>query len=70
MVKPKLLDQVRYAVRVRHLSYRTEQAYVSWIKQFILFHRKRHPSEMDESGGEVPRRGRGRVKSYSFMCSV
>lgn len=70
MVKAKLLDQVRYAVRVRHLSYRTEQAYVSWIKQFILFHDKRHPSEMDESGGEVLRRGRGRVKSYGFICSV
>ncbi len=33
MVKPKLLDQVRYAIRVRHLSYRTEQAYVHWIRQ-------------------------------------
>ena len=46
-VKPKLLDQVRHATRVRHLSYRTEQAYVHWIKRFILFHNKRHPSEMD-----------------------
>ena len=42
MVKPKLLDQVRAAVRVRHLSYRTEQAYVDWIKRFILFHKKRN----------------------------
>ena len=33
-VKPKLLDQVRHATRVRHLSYRTEQAYVHWIKGF------------------------------------
>ena len=49
MVKPKLLDQVRYAIRTRHLSYRTEQAYVNWIRSFILFHRKRHPTEMDES---------------------
>ena len=32
-VKPKLLDQVRHATRVRHLSYRTEQAYVHWIKR-------------------------------------
>ncbi|MBC2696554.1 MAG: integron integrase [Desulfobacteraceae bacterium] len=48
-VKPKLLDQVRNATRVRHLSYRTEQAYVHWIKRFILFHNKRHPSEMDET---------------------
>ena len=49
MVKLKLLDQVRDATRVRHLSYRTEQAYVDWIKRFILFHSKRHPSEMNES---------------------
>ena len=49
MVKPKLLDQVRMAIRVRHLSYRTEQAYVDWIRRFILFHNKRHPNEMDET---------------------
>ena len=49
MVKPKLLDQVRAAVRVRHLSYRTEQAYVDWIKRFILFDKKRHPNDMDEN---------------------
>ena len=49
MVKEKLLDQVRDAVRVRHLSYRTEQAYVDWIRRFILFHSKRHPNEMDET---------------------
>jgi len=45
---PRLLDQIRDALRVRHYSYRTEQAYVDWIKQFILFHNKRHPSEMGE----------------------
>ena len=44
----RLLDQVRDAVRVRHYSYRTEQAYVGWIKRFILFHGKRHPAEMGE----------------------
>jgi integron integrase len=44
--KPKLLDQVRDAIRVRHYSYRTEEAYVGWIKRFILFHGKRHPAEM------------------------
>ncbi len=49
MVKQKLLDQVRDAIRTRHLSYRTEQPYVDWIKQFILFHNKRHPDEMDET---------------------
>jgi integron integrase len=49
MVKPKLLDRVRNAARVRHLSYRTEQAYVDWIRRFILFHDKCHPKEMDET---------------------
>lgn len=43
---PRLLDQVREAIRVRHFSLRTEQAYVQWIKRFILFHGKRHPQEM------------------------
>jgi site-specific recombinase XerD len=44
--KPKLLDQVRLAIRTRHYSIRTEEAYVQWIKRFILFHNKRHPKEM------------------------
>jgi integron integrase len=42
----KLLDQVRDAIRRKHYAYRTEETYVSWIKQFILFHNKRHPQEM------------------------
>jgi hypothetical protein len=41
MEKPKLLDQLRDATRIRHYSYRTEQTYVLWSKQFILFHNKR-----------------------------
>jgi integron integrase len=44
--KPKLLDQVRLAIRTKHYSIRTEEAYVQWIKRFILFHHKRHPKEM------------------------
>jgi len=47
--KPKLLDQVRAAIRTRHYSYRTEKAYVGWIKRFIFFHNKRHPLEMGEA---------------------
>ena len=43
---PKLLDQVRETIRVLHYSYRTEQSYVRWIKQFIFFHNKRHPKDM------------------------
>ena len=46
--KPKLLEQVRQAIRTRHYSYMTEKAYVHWIKRFIFFHNKRHPAEMRE----------------------
>lgn len=43
---PRLLDRVRQALRLRHMSRRTETAYVAWIRRFILFHGKRHPDEM------------------------
>lgn len=43
---PKLLDQVREAIRVRHYSLRTEVSYLKWIRHFILFHQKRHPREL------------------------
>ncbi len=46
MADGPLLQQVRAAIRVRHYSIRTEQAYVFWIRRFILFHRKRHPNDM------------------------
>jgi integron integrase len=44
---PKLLDRVRQAIRTRHYSVRTEEAYVMWIKRYIFFHNKRHPASMD-----------------------
>ena len=44
--KPKLLDTVREKIRSRHYSLRTERAYLDWIRRFILFHEKRHPSEL------------------------
>ena len=43
---PRLLDRVRSALRARHYSRRTEQAYVAWIRRYILFHGKRHPADM------------------------
>lgn len=46
MNRPRLLDRVRATARLRHLSLRTEEAYADWIRRFILFHGKRHPSEM------------------------
>jgi integron integrase len=45
---PKLLDRVRWHLRLKHYSIRTEQAYVDWIRRYILFHHKRHPNEMGE----------------------
>ncbi len=47
--RPKFLDQVRTVIRRKHYSIRTEEAYVLWIKRFILFHGKRHPKEMGAS---------------------
>lgn len=42
----RLLDEVRSVCRLRHLSLRTEESYTNWIRRYILFHNKRHPSEM------------------------
>jgi integron integrase len=44
--KPKLLHLVRRAIRIRHYSSRTEQAYVHWIRRYIFFHNLRHPAEL------------------------
>ena len=46
--QPKLLDQVRAIIRIKHYSLSTEKSYVDWIKKFVLFHNKRHPKEMNE----------------------
>lgn len=43
---PRLLDQVRAAIRLRHYSISTEEVYVRWIRRYILFHQKRHPRDM------------------------
>ena len=46
MAVVKLLDRVREQLRLKHYSYRTEVTYISWVRQYILFHKKRHPREM------------------------
>jgi integron integrase len=46
------LDTVRAAIRLRHYSYRTEKAYVDWIRRFVIYHGRRHPRAM---GGEEVR---------------
>ena len=47
--KPRLLEIVRSALRLRHYSIRTERAYVGWIRRYIYFHGKRHPAAMGAS---------------------
>lgn len=44
--KPRLLDQMRDVIRVKHYAIRTERVYCEWVKRFLLFHRYRHPVEM------------------------
>jgi integron integrase len=58
--KTKLLDHVRDAIRLRHLSLRTEEAYLGWIRRFLLFHHKRHPKNM---GAEA-------VQAFLFHLTV
>ena len=55
---PKLLDQVRDRLRLKHYSIRTERAYVGWVKRYIIFHGKRHPSEM------------GKLELEAFLTSL
>jgi len=50
---PKLLDQVRDKLRVKHYSIRTEQSYIGWIKRYIYFHDKRHPKDLGASDIEA-----------------
>jgi Phage integrase, N-terminal SAM-like domain len=45
---PKLIPTVRRALRVRHYSHRTEEAYVGWVRRFVRFHDLRHPAELGE----------------------
>jgi integron integrase len=46
---PRLLDRLRAAIRTKHYSPKTEEAYVRWARQFVLFHGKRHPIELGET---------------------
>lgn len=51
--EPKLLEQVRHRLRLKHYSLRTERTYIAWIRNFILFHHKRHPREMSAADVEA-----------------
>ena len=53
MAQPRLLDQLRDRIRLKHYSIRTEQAYLDWVRRFILFHGKRHPAGMGKDEVEA-----------------
>ena len=53
MSSPRLLDQVRDRLRVKHYSMRTEETYLQWIRRFIYFHDKKHPRDMGASQVEA-----------------
>ncbi len=64
--RPRLVVQIRQAIRVRHYSRRTEEAYVAWVRRYVRFHGMRHPAELD--AGDVARfltnlADRGRVSA-------
>ena len=59
----RLLDRVRDKIRLRHYSIRTEQAYVDWIKRFILHHGKRYAEDLGAM--EV---GQGGLRADLFAC--
>ena len=46
-LRPKLLPQVRSALRVRHYSPRTEETYIAWVRRYVKFHGTRHPADLD-----------------------
>jgi len=52
-MRPRLLDLIRERIRVKHMSIRTEEAYVDWARRFILFHNKRHPVDMGPADVEA-----------------
>lgn len=51
--EPKLLDQIRGRLRVKHYSIRTEQAYVDWVRRFVNFHQRRHPRDLGQTEVEA-----------------
>jgi len=73
---PRLLDQVAAKARMLHYSIRTEQAYIDWIRRFILFHNKKHPREMGAPEIEaflshlVSERRTGAIRSNGYSLKL
>ena len=51
--KPRLLDQMREQIRLKHYSIRTERVYCEWVKRYVRFHKYKHPIEMGASEVEA-----------------
>ena len=70
MAEPKLLDQYRDRIRVKHYSLRTEDSYLHWIRRFIFFHGKKHPRDM--GGPQVAHRVYAGINktAHSFLTSI
>ena len=49
MIKSQLLEKVRQTMRLKHLSIRTEKAYINWIYRFIIYNNKKHPNKLGET---------------------
>ena len=67
---PRVLQQVRDALVRRNYSIRTEQAYIDWIKRFIRFHARRHPSGLGEEHVEAFLTRRARAGTRAGRCRV
>ena len=68
MSPPKLLEQYRERLRVKHYSLRTEDACLHWVRRFIYFHGKRHPVRDNPREG-VRARGREMDKDGTFVTT-
>ena len=68
--KPRLLDQLRDRIRLKHYSMRTETCYVDWVRRFVLFHDKRHPLQMGAPESQMHSRENIRMPSVRGVTSL
>ena len=67
---PRLMDEVRRRLRLKHYSLRTEKVYVAWIRRFILFHGKRHPRSMGAAEVERFYNSRRRHSTIGYVSPL
>jgi len=66
----QLLDQVRDQIRTLRYSIRTEEAYLKWIHEFILFHAKRHPNEWGPHSNKRCSRSARLMRGHGLLIAV